>query len=292
MLKIRGRYYQPRFAPGGRYLQMRRGQGVPQIATHRETIMKTITQALLATLISFGLLAQYTAAQDNGKPTPLEAYFCNFQDGKTMADLEKVAARFSKWADKNAPDYTAWLLTPAFAQFNQTAEVIWFGSNPSGNSMGATIESYMASGGDLQADFDKVVDCGAHALASSVPVNVPDGPPTNGVVMFTECSMAEGNDWSRALAAHKSYSQSMRDLGAKNSNWLFFPMLGGMSDRDFDYWGVSTFGSWGDYFAAYELYVNGGGWQKGMEAMQGNASCKIGSASVWNFKLVHQGEAP
>ncbi len=253
--------------------------------------MKTITQVVLATLFALGLLTQPAAAQDDGKPSPLEAYFCNFVDGKTMADLDKVSARFAKWADKTAPDYTAWVLTPAFAQFTQTAEVIWFGSNPTGNSMGATIENYMATGGDLAAEFDKVVACGAHALASSMPVNAPDGSPTNGVVMFTECSIADGSDWSKALAAHKTYSQSMRSLGAKNNNWLFFPMLGGMSDRDFDYWGVSTFGSWKDYFAAYEIYVNGGGWQKGMEAMQGNASCKIGSASVWNFKLVRQGEA-
>lgn len=251
--------------------------------------MKTITQALLATLFALGLLTQPVAAQDEGKPSPLEAYFCNFVDGKSMADLDKVSARFAKWADKHAPDYSAWVLTPAFAQFNQTAEVIWFGSNPSGNGMGATFQNYRDKGGDLPEAFNEVVQCGAHALASSTPVNAPDGAPTNGVVMFTECSIAEGSDWSRALAAHKTYSQSMRSLGAKNNNWLFFPMLGGMSDRDFDYWGVSTFGSWTDYFAAYEIYVNGGGWQKGMEAMQGNASCKIGSASVWDFKLVRQG---
>ena len=80
-------------------------------------------------------------------------------------------------------------------------------------------------------------------------------------------------------------------MGAKNSNWLFFPMLGGSSEIDFDYWGVATFNSYTDFFAAYEIYVNGGGWQKGMELMNGVADCSMVSPSVWDVKLVRQGDS-
>lgn len=252
--------------------------------------MKTITRAVLATLCAFGLLTQQALAQDNAKPNPVEAFFCNFKDGKTMADLDKVNARFAKWAAKNDPNYSAWVLTPRFANFTEVSQVVWLGSNLTGDAMGTGLDTWIASGSDLQAAYDEILACAAHSVASSVPILTPDGPPTNGVVMFSECSMAEEGNWSKAVAAHGAYANAMRELGAKNSSWLFFPMLGGMRDRGFDYYGVVTFKSWSDYFAAYEIYVNGGGWQKGMEAMQGNASCEMGSATVWDFKLIRQGE--
>jgi len=66
-------------------------------------------------------------------------------------------------------------------------------------------------------------------------------------------------------------------------------MLGGSTDRGFDYWGVSFFNNWSDFFAAYGLYVNGGGWQKVMEVLAGVATCEAGSPSVWDVKLVRKG---
>jgi len=109
------------------------------------------------------------------------------------------------------------------------------------------------------------------------------------VVMFAQCNIAEGSNWQKAVEAHKKASAAMRSLGGKNSNWLFFPMIGGSVDRKFDYWGVSTFNNWTDYFAAYEIYVSGGGWQKQMEIMQGVVSCDVGSPAVWDVKLVRKG---
>jgi hypothetical protein len=40
-------------------------------------------------------------------------------------------------------------------------------------------------------------------------------------------------------------------------------MIGGPSERTFDYRGVSTFNSWANYFSAFEIYVNGAGMEKG-----------------------------
>ena len=251
--------------------------------------MKTLVTAVTTFVMAVTMLTQQALAQGETGPSPVEAFFCNMQEGKDMKDLMAVTDRFKKWADKNDPSYSAWILTPRFGQFAELPGVVWLGSNPDGNAMGKGLDKWMASGDDIQEGFDDVLRCGAHSLASSVEINVPDGPPADGVVMFSQCKIAEGSDWSKAVAAHKKYSAAMRQLGARNSNWLFFPMIGGMQDRGFDYWGVSTFSSWTDYFAAYEIYVSGGGWQKGMEALQGVAACGIGSATVWDVKLVRQG---
>ena len=251
--------------------------------------MKAITAVVAGLALAISVSMQSALAQEGNGSSPVEAFFCNMQEGKTMKDLMQVAGKFAKWADKNDPEYSAWILTPRFAQFAQGPQVVWLGSNPTGNSMGKGLDSWIASGNDLQEEFNRVMQCAGHGLASSVEINAPDGPPGDGVVMFSQCSLADGSDWSKAVGAHKKFSTAMRGLGAKGSNWLFFPMLGGEADRGFDYWGVSTFKSWTDYFAAYELYTNGGGWQKGMEAMKGVASCGQGTATVWDVKLVRQG---
>lgn len=249
--------------------------------------MKAVSAAAL--VVATITLAHSVQAQDNGaKPVPVEAYFCNFVPGKGMKDLAEVAQRFGKWADKHNDDYSAWILTPRLGQFEELPEVVWLGSNTSGDEMGKGVEAWTASGGKIQAEFDSVVACDSHSVVSSLEVNAPDGPPGDGVVMFTQCSIADGGDWMKAVAAHKAYSEAMRNMGGKNSSWMFFPMLGASADMNFDYWSVSTFGSWSDYFAAYEVYVNGGGWQKAAESLDGAASCNAGTPSVWDVKLVRQ----
>ena len=250
----------------------------------------TIKLALGLAVSCFAWTPIAQSQEANASPSPVEAFYCTMRDGKDMKDLMKAADRFSDWAKKNQPGYSAWILTPQFGQLAELPEVMWLGSDQSGDAFGKGLAAYRAGGGDIQGDFDEVVDCGAHVMASSIEINAPDGPPGNGVVMFSQCSMDDDSDWADAVNAHTEYSSALRKLGAKNSNWLFFPMLGGEADRDFDYWGVSTFGGWAEYFAAYEIYVNGGGWQKSMDLMDGVASCAQGTSTVWDVTLVRQGE--
>lgn len=248
-----------------------------------------LTQTALTVIAVWMLgLGASVQAQDATGPAPVEAFFCNYQAGKNMDDLVKVANKFSKWADKNDADYSAWLLTPRFGILSELPHVVWLGSNPNGNSMGQGLDAWVKSGDDLQAEFNSVIACGGHGLASSTDILAPDGPPDDGVVMFMQCELEDDNGWMKAVEAHKQFAKAMRDLGAKNSNWLFYPMLGGAADRGFDYWGVSTFKNWSDFFAAYELYVTGGGWQKQMELMDDVADCNPGTPTVWDVKLVRK----
>ncbi len=252
--------------------------------------MKAITTTAFLMAVAVLAWTQQTLAQEDSGPAPVEAFFCNMQEGKTMDDLLKVAGKFSKWADKNDPDYSAWILTPRFGELAQLPHVVWLGSNPNGDSMGKALDKWVTTGNDLQEEFNNVMNCGGHGLASSVEINAPDGPPGDGVVMFVQCSFAEGSNWEKAIAAHTKYAKAMRSLGAKGSNWLFFPMIGGArpQERNFDYWGVSTFKSWADYFAGYQIYVTSG-YKKQMEIMPGVANCEAGSPTVWDVKLVRSG---
>ena len=145
---------------------------------------------------------------------------------------------------------------------------------------------YLAEAGDVQEAFNNAIECGGHALASSVEINAPDGPPENGVVMFNQCSYADGKNWEDAMKAHKANSVALREMGGKGSSWMFFPMLGGNSDG-FDYWAVAGFQNWSDFGTSYDMYVNGGGWQKSMKIMQGNVECGE-DPTVWDAWLVRK----
>ena len=67
--------------------------------------MKAITTAIFSISVVVVAWTQQAWAQNDSGPSPVEAFFCNMQEGKTMDDLLKVAGKFSKWADKNDPDY-------------------------------------------------------------------------------------------------------------------------------------------------------------------------------------------
>lgn len=251
-----------------------------------KTSIRTIMW-LAAAILPFNELAH--AQQGTAAAQPVEAFYCDMREGKGMKDLLAVADRFRKWADKHDDGYSAWILTPMFGQFGELPQVIWLGSNQSGDHMGKGLDAWLETGTDIQDAFDDVVTCNAHALASSTEVLAPDGPPADGVVMFTQCTLEEAGGLAGAVAAHTKAARAMRDLGAANSSWIFVPMLGG-GDPDFDYWSVATFEDWSSYFKAYELYVNGGGGQKMMQSLEGVANCSDVTPTVWNVKLVRRAQ--
>jgi len=252
--------------------------------------MNRYLTAVITLAVATVASVQSIQAQEGGSAAVVEAFYCNLREGKSMKDAMQAADRFAKWADKNDSNYSAWILTPQFALGSNSPQLIWLGSNDSGDALGKGMDAWQSAGGEVAAALSAVMDCSmGHVLASSVEINAPDGPPGDGVVMFSQCSYDDDGDWMKAIKAHKTFSAEMRKMGAKNSNWLFFPMLGG-GNPEYDYLGVSTFNNWSDYFAAYEMYVNGGGWQKMVELMDDVASCNGGNTpTVWDVKLVRKG---
>jgi len=241
---------------------------------------------------TFSSLAQAQAQDAKAPgPAPVEAFMCNMKDGKSRKDVMQAADKIAKWSDKHDPGYSAWILTPQFASEPGTPQFIWLGSSANGNEFGKGIDTWQKSGGAEAEAFNAVADCsGGHVLASSVTVNAPDGPPGDGVVMFTQCRVADGSNWMKALEAHKGFSSTMHGMGSKGSSWMFFPMLGG-AERSYTYLGVTTFKNWADFGAAYEMYVTGGGYQKAEAAYKGVTDCNFRTPTVWDVKLVHKGTA-
>lgn len=240
----------------------------------------------LAMTFSALAMAWTQTAQAQTPPAPIEAFYCNMQEGKGMKDLAQVADRFSKWADSNNSGYSAWILTPQFGLGGQLPQVIWLGSAPNGADFGKGLDAWRKDGNDISDAFDSVIDCSAgHVLASSVEVLAPTGPIGDGVVMFTQCELEDGKTPMDAAKAQGAIAGELRKMGAKNASWMFVPALGG-GDVDYDYMGVATFPNYAEFFTAYDMWMTGGMGAKARGMYKGVADCNEQTPTVWDVKMV------
>ncbi len=221
--------------------------------------------------------------ESSGKTISLSDLFaCTFKEGKGYADLDKVNQKFKKWAEKHDSTYSAWTITPQFRSNDGKFDVGWIGSWQGGSSMGKGLDSWMSDNDGLGAAYGEVIDC-SHSLVSSVPVNAPAGPPDNGVVWFTSCSVNEDKNHRDAFEAHKKMSAGMREMGGKGQSWLMYPVFG-FQDLDFDYYSVVSFNSYEELGEAWHLWTNEGGYEAHGAALMSVVSCD--SPRVYDARLV------
>ncbi len=134
--------------------------------------LQKVMTALLSVSVCWSQSAQ---SQDNAtKASPVEFFACNFVKGKDLKDVEKVAESFAKWSKEN-----------------------------DGNAFGKGQDAWVNSDGKIAGDFAKVMDCSSrHEMATSVPINAPDTPPGDGVLMISQCSVNEGKTMADSYEAH------------------------------------------------------------------------------------------
>lgn len=246
---------------------------------------RIITVVLAAMSLLGAAIATAQEGRDPDSGLPVEFFACEWRDGKGMSDLEKVAKKFNQWAEKLDTGYSAWILTPQFHD-NLDYDVGWLGTWPDANDFGRLQDAWMTDGRDIAAEFDAVADCGqVHQMATSAVVNAPDGPPSDGIVMFSRCNLLDGATPADALAAHRKLSSVMREMGSRGMSWLFYPVLG--VSTDLDYWSVLAFDNYTDLGAGLEMWNNGGGWEQAARLLGPVEEC--GSPVVFDAKLVRSG---
>lgn len=228
-------------------------------------IMKRLTWAACSAaaglLLAVGAADAQVSKEGMGKVLPVEMFACKFNEGQGAADLDKVIARWSKYKDDNdVNDYAAWTLTPVYYGPEQDFDIIWLGAWRDGNAMGKGTDTWLGTGGELQAAFDKVVDCDAHVAMSSAMYKAPaDGPtPSSGFMTMMDCKLNEGHRYTDIKAAEMKWAEHLVRSGSKASYWHWFPMYGG-GDADFDYKVVFSYPTFTEIGADFERSANGGG---------------------------------
>ena len=127
----------------------------------------------------------------------VEAFVCNLNSGKTMADFDKATAFWNTQMDKIAggDQYMAVVMTPIRA--NPPGDLIWLGSYGNLNDWAKNEAAYEASAEGQAADagFDKAIKCRSglwfsQALHVGLPPATVGGAP--GVIETYQCTLRKG----------------------------------------------------------------------------------------------------
>jgi hypothetical protein len=206
--------------------------------------------------------AQEEAAAPN-PVAPVELYICNYNEGMGPTDMDAAVADWNAWADEAAlKDYTAWTLTKYYFGSDQDFDVIWLGTAPDAKALGRGQDNQAANGAEVDAGFAKVVDCGAHSNFAAVQFKAPpdnDDPPSNIVLGFSDCKIAEGKNFQKDVApAITAWTEFRTDHGSEAGHWILFPAYGG-GGEEFDFKWVTSFanheamgGDWDQYDGALD----------------------------------------
>ena len=128
--------------------------------------MKVFGRSLAIAAVLSGYL---TSATPVSADTAQEVFICKLNEGKTMADLNKVIGDFKKMVVKlpGGDRYQAWLLTAMAA--DDLATVVWVGEMPDAMTLAALTEAYRTSEAGQEQDkkFRKVITCKSRSIWNS-----------------------------------------------------------------------------------------------------------------------------
>jgi hypothetical protein len=245
-------------------------------------IMKIVISSFLASIL---LLAGscIAVAQDDGMLIiPVELFACTYNDGKGPGDLDKVIARWNKWADKQGvDDYAAWTLTPYYFGPEQEFDVIWLGAGKDAVALGKAQDSYMGETDGLHAAFNEVISCNAHSNFASINFKAaPKGKaPKNSVITFSDCNFKDGATFEALGSAMGQWSQHLSDGGSEAGIFHWYQAYGG-GKEELDFKWLEVHKNFAALGADYERYGNGRGFETRRSLLGHLISCDSRRAYV------------
>ena len=247
------------------------------------------TSALLAGLTlglsTIALADGHEDGAESAKVRPVEVYACKFRDGKTMDDFNDWAKRWNRFMDKNGDnDYQAVVLTPSFtAEF--AFDIGWVGYTSSGVALGNALDTWRDKSGDLNEEVYSILACDTHSNYASLTIKPPPGPmPKNPVLTFSDCNVKDGANFEEVLGAIDAWNEFRTEGGQKGPAWVWFPAYGAGQDIKYDFKYLEGFENYADWGADWDLFGNGGGWQKMQELFADKLKCDSGR--VYNVRAI------
>lgn len=252
--------------------------------------MKRILTASAAAALLFGMgpaLAD-NHEQEARRFVPVETFTCNYRAGKGPADLDKVIGNWNEWMDANgAEDYFAMTLTPHYFGEN-TFDVGWLGSWPSGDAMGRGTDMWMSKGSEIGQQFDEVLECNSHSNFATTELKSPgEGPaPDTLVLAFSDCTGPEDPEkWEDLFNGVDAWSQYQTETGYHEGTWMMFPVYGS-GDMEFDFKMVSGWDNHTQNGQDYQRYGDQQDWDKHGELVGGLMDCDV--ARVYDAKVLRR----
>jgi len=204
-----------------------------------------------------GGLNTAVAQDDDDGAAAVEIYTCSYADGKSAADLDRVTAKWNKWADdQGLADYSVWTLTPFYSSAEQDFDVIWLGVTETGRGMGGVQDMWLTKSGTLGDEFDSVSPCDSHSMFAAVQFKAPAEreDPSSVILDFSDCTIGEGKHFSTDVApALTAWSEYRAGQGSTAGMWAFFPVYGG-GGEEYDFKLVVSHGNYSEQGTDFDSY--------------------------------------
>ena len=201
-------------------------------------------------LVLFSVVSFNVFSADEPVGAALEIYQCNFAEGKTIADIRRVSAKWDKWADSNySVPYAGYLLTPFYQKKSDFPfDLAWLGVAENFVSLGQAQDEWAEKGGRLQVEFDSVSPCHNHAAYYSFTVRRPENQTPNGYLTIRGCNNKEDSTLEKFAAANAKLNKYLDDNNQNSGIYYWFAGAGSGIDQPYDYLevtSVSTLKEWG-----------------------------------------------
>lgn len=252
-------------------------------------ILTTMFSVFLTTSLISGIALAQNQDGEGPKWVPVETWTCDYNDGKGPADLDAVIDDFNDFLDdKGVTTYFAATVTPQYFG-ERLFDVGWLGAWKDGNAFGSSTDMWKAEGGEMATKIFDVLNCSSHTNFASTNIKPPkdddDENDNTFVLVFTNCSVAEGRNFDEVMAGINAWAEHQTANGFQNSTYMMFPIFG-ESDDDYDFKLVHGHDDYSAFGAVYELMGNGGHWMKEVEIFEGLIDCDI--ARVYDARMVRE----
>jgi hypothetical protein len=248
---------------------------------------------LMFTAGTLALAAQPTLADSHAggeaSTQMVEIITCDFREGKDRGDLDAVIKKWNDWADDaEITDYNAWLMTPFYGGGMYDFDIAWLGSAPSAASLGRAQDRWLASGGEVFAEFDAVISCPDRSAFSVHEFKQPPEREDAGNLMitFSDCNLGEGTSFQDLSPSIHEWADYKGENGSSGGYWVLMPSMGG-GGEDFDFKWVRAYQNLENLGKDLDQNRMGGS-EKGRELFAGKVSCD--SSRVYTFTNQRQAE--
>ena len=170
----------------------------------------------------------------------MEAFQCNYLNGKDYSDAQKVVPTWNKYADENfSIPYSAVMLTPYLkSESDVDFELAWVGFTGNQEQMGVIADEYLATSNDIQAQWDEVVDCPSYGFYGVYEARDPSEAFVQGENTYwaiSSCSFREGKKASDLANSDKGWNAFMNEQGHTGGVWRRWPGAGSPNSFEGDF---------------------------------------------------------
>ncbi|MEH6556209.1 MAG: hypothetical protein V7708_00330 [Oceanicoccus sp.] len=245
---------------------------------------KLTTQIITILLFSFFSCFNLHAAETD---PVVEAYSCNYLEGKNQQDLNSAIEFWQKGMGKLNSEamksYFGVVLNPINSSFG--ADFYWLGSNTNLNTWAAGNADYFGSkvGQDADKKFAKMSKCTSN-LFFSKPLYEGLTPATDGtgaVIMTAACTLKEGKTLQNAMAVE---GPRIAELVANKAQTSVYRLVPYIANTPYDLLYLIVHSDLKAFASAGTRQITSEAWMATNEAFTSTMHCESG---LFNSQVVH-----